>query len=108
MRAAALLVVGIGTITLGACDTYLEKRDQDVPTSGSTLTYDCTNGKVVHAQFNGLDSVTVDYEGATKELRGVLSEEGAKYKTGTTIFHKIGDTAELETDGLKIRCAIRP
>ncbi|WP_027135799.1 MliC family protein [Geminicoccus roseus] len=108
MRAAILVAGLLGGLALTACSERIKGIDRHVPASGSAVTYDCDNGKSLRATFQGQESVTVETEGEEKQLRGVLSEQGAKYKTGTTIFHVEGDAAEFVDDAGTIHCIVRP
>jgi membrane-bound inhibitor of C-type lysozyme len=98
----------LGGLALAACGDRIEGMDRHVPASGSTVTYDCDNGKSLRATFQGQEWVTVETEGEESQLQGVLSEQGAKYKTGTTIFQVDGDAAVFEDDAGTVHCIVRP
>lgn len=106
MRRAAA-GVAFATLLLSACAAQIEGPDRHVPASGTTLTYDCDDDKVLTATFEGLETVTIDHGGERSQLQGVLSGSGAKYKTGTTIFHMEDSSALLETAGGATHCIVR-
>jgi membrane-bound inhibitor of C-type lysozyme len=105
-RLGAVLTV-LGGLGLAACAERIEGPDRHVPPSGSTVTYDCDDGKTVTATFQGLQSVTIVRDGAERQLRSVVSESGAKYKTGTTVFHTEDGRASLETEAGTFQCVAR-
>ena len=99
-RPAAGLLLAAGL--LAACQGRIEGVDRHVPPSGTTLAYDCDDGTKLQVTFTGLETATVEHAGVSRELHGVFSEQGAKYKAGDTILRIEGDQAILENvDGTR-------
>jgi membrane-bound inhibitor of C-type lysozyme len=108
LRAAGVAASLLGGLALAGCGgERIEGPDRHVP-EGSTVIYDCDDGKALQATFQGVESVTIDFQGKQYQLRSVLSEKGAKYKAGNDIFQVEGDTAALESDAGSTRCIVRP
>jgi membrane-bound inhibitor of C-type lysozyme len=108
LRAAGVAASLLGGLALAGCGGgQIEGPDRHIP-EGATVLYDCDDGKALQASFQGVESVTIDFQGEQYQLHSVLSEKGAKYKTGNNIFRTDGDTAELESDAGTTRCIVRP
>ncbi|WP_159710113.1 MliC family protein [Geminicoccus flavidas] len=97
-EAATAPVAGLllATALLAGCQGRIEGVDRHVPPSGTTLAYGCDDGSGLQVTFTGLEAATIDHAGASRELHGVFSEQGAKYKAGDTILRIEGDQAILE------------
>jgi membrane-bound inhibitor of C-type lysozyme len=102
--AAGLLLVAS---LLAGCQGRIEGVDRHVPPSGTTLTYDCDDGSELQVTFTGLESATVEHAGASRELHGVFSEQGAKYKAGAMILRVENNQAILEDVGGTRHCTRR-
>jgi membrane-bound inhibitor of C-type lysozyme len=87
---------------LAGCQGQIEGVDRHVPPSGTTLTYACDDGSELQVTFTGLEAATIVHGGQSRELHGVFSEQGAKYKAGATILRVEADQAILENvDGTR-------
>ncbi|HEX2528311.1 MAG TPA: MliC family protein [Geminicoccus sp.] len=106
MRPAVLAVAG--TLALAACGGKIEGPNRHVPPSGTTVTYDCDNGKVLRATYEGLSDVHIITEGKDVVLHSVMSERGAKYKQSADEFWMEGSEATFQTVDGTTDCIIRP
>jgi membrane-bound inhibitor of C-type lysozyme len=112
VKAAPWAVAFAGALVLAGCQGRLDPKnlegtERDIPPSGSTVTYDCDDGRVVQATFDEVYSVHLVTQGLDRTLPSVMSERGAKYKLSTTEFRVEGDNATLETGTGKTQCSAR-
>ena len=103
-EAATAPVAGLllAAALLAGCQDRIEGVNRHVPPSGTTLAYACDDGSELQVTFTGLEAATILHGGQSRELHGVFSEQGAKYKAGATILRVEGDQAILENvDGTR-------